>query len=50
VAAAFAEELGVPADSLAARISAEATAVAPLEANARGARLRARGVEAAVEN
>jgi AcrR family transcriptional regulator len=38
VAAAFADELGVATDSLAARISAEATAVALMEANARAAR------------
>jgi AcrR family transcriptional regulator len=38
IAAAFAEELGVATDSLAARISAEATVVALMEANARAAR------------
>lgn len=38
IAAAFASELGVATDSLAARISAEATAVALMEANARAAR------------
>jgi AcrR family transcriptional regulator len=38
VAAAFAEELGIPADSLAVRLAAETTAVALMEANARAAR------------
>jgi AcrR family transcriptional regulator len=38
ISAAFAEELGVARDSLAARISGEATAVALMEANARAAR------------
>jgi AcrR family transcriptional regulator len=38
ISAAFAEELGVARDSLAARISGEAAAVALMEANARAAR------------